>query len=47
MSYFWREIQIPVVINFAAINLKKIKDDYRENFADILGQSERGVSYLL
>ncbi len=32
--YFWREIQIPLEIIFAAINLKKIKDDYSGNLSE-------------
>jgi hypothetical protein len=34
-------------INFAAMNFRKIKDDYNENFAEILEKVQSGVSYFV
>jgi hypothetical protein len=36
ISHFWRDIQISIEIIFAAMNFKNIKDDYSENFAEML-----------
>jgi hypothetical protein len=33
--FFWREIQFPIEIIFAAMNCKKFKDDYSGKFAEI------------
>jgi hypothetical protein len=40
---FQREIQFPIEIIFAAMNFKKLKDEYSENFAEISENVQSGV----
>jgi hypothetical protein len=44
--FFRREIQIPLEMIFAAINLKIFKDDYCGKFAKFLEKVQSGIFYF-